>query len=433
MQNVSNDFENAIRSVGREFKAKINFPDLELDDENIVGFEIDSKLTFDEDFEVGTAPMDKVKVELAGDMGEFGRNLILNSGEVVDLTDEEVIETTVEYYDEFERVGYPWGRNLVIKTGSLEGYYVDAVWFSTPNARTPKEFIKVVPGGMYTMSVPASEFVDNVVRMSMWDENKDFVVRVNYSGGSQSQPIRIHTIIIPDNVHYITPGYGRDIDIKIEKGPVATPWTPAPEDFNNLKGKQYNLSTTLKKDQWYTLSVEGDFQDDDFIGVWLGSDKFIGFLQDNELTLKSNIDMDDDYIIVKSLSEEGIINWVKLEKGNTSTDWTPAPEDILEYNYKGESFSIKVGTVLPNESIEYVNMGIYTVEKVTKQDNVITLEAVDNMYKAEKEFENDLMFPTTVLEVLKSACEQSGLELITSNFANSDYVIPNEPVFEGLT
>jgi len=196
VQNVSEEFKQAISQPSREIESRITFPDLVLDDYQVRSINLNSLLVGSDDFEIGTAPMDMVKVELVEDTGD------------------------------------EWGRNLVIKTGSLNGYYLDGVWTPSPNARTPKEFIKVVPGGMYTMSVPASEFVNNVVRMSMWDENKDFVVRVNYSGGSQSQPIRIHKIIIPDNVHYITPGYGRDIDIKIEKGSKATDWTPAPEDVD---------------------------------------------------------------------------------------------------------------------------------------------------------------------------------------------------------
>ena len=80
------------------------------------------------------------------------------------------------------------------------------------------------------------------------------------------------------------------------------------------KGVKCNLFTTLKKDQYYTISVNGDFNEDDFIGIWLGNDKFIGYLQDNKLTFKSNIDIDDDYIIVKSLSEEGIINSLSIKE-----------------------------------------------------------------------------------------------------------------------
>jgi len=103
-------------------------------------------------------------------------------------------------------------------------------------------------------------------------------------------------------------------DIKFEKGDQATPWTPALEDLGDKKGKQYNLSTNLKKDQYYTLSLDGDFNNDDFIGIWLGNDNFIGYLQDNKIIFKPNEDYDDTTIIVKSLSEEGTINQLSIRE-----------------------------------------------------------------------------------------------------------------------
>jgi hypothetical protein len=63
----------------------------------------------------------------------------------------------------------------------------------------------------------------------------------------------------------------------------------------------------------------------------------------------------------------------------------------------------------------------------------ITLDCVDRMYKAEKEYISDLMYPTTLLNILQSASGQAGITLATTTFANSDYIVPNEPVFEGVT
>ena len=164
------------------------------------------------------------------------------------------------------------GRNLVIKTGSLEGYYLDGYWVSSTGARTPKDFIKVVPGGTYTMSIPISEYVDNVVRMAMWDENKDFVVRVIYAGGNQSQPIRIHTITIPNSVHYVTPGYGRDIDIKLEKGNKPTDWSPAPEDVQAEidENKQKIEAEKTRVDEIVSDNVADPSEKQYLLGKWQG-------------------------------------------------------------------------------------------------------------------------------------------------------------------
>ena len=80
------------------------------------------------------------------------------------------------------------------------------------------------------------------------------------------------------------------------------------------KGVKCNLFTTLKKDQYYTLAVSGEFNENDIVGVWLSNDKFIGYLQDNKITFKANEQLDDDYIIVKSLKEEGTINSISIKE-----------------------------------------------------------------------------------------------------------------------
>lgn len=79
LQNVSEEFKQAIKEPAREFECKIEFPDLMITDENIKDVNISSNLLFGDDFEIGTAPMDTAKVELVVDEGEWGRNLLRNS------------------------------------------------------------------------------------------------------------------------------------------------------------------------------------------------------------------------------------------------------------------------------------------------------------------------------------------------------------------
>ncbi len=112
---------------------------------------------------------------------------------------------------------------------------------------------------------------------------------------------------------------------KLSSGSNVTEWTPAPEDFNNLKGKSYALSQPLRKEN--TLSLNGSFEEDDFIGLWLGDDKFVGFLDNKELTFNLTENYDDEFVVVKTLSEKGVIDNAKLEKGDIAHRWTPAPED----------------------------------------------------------------------------------------------------------
>ena len=105
----------------------------------------------------------------------------------------------------------------------------------------------------------------------------------------------------------------------------------------------------------------------------------------------------------------------------------------IEYDFEGKEFDIELGIVLPDESVEYLSMGKYTVEKAVRKNNTISLDCVDRMYKAEEDYVSDLMYPATLLDILESACDQAGVELAATSFANSDYTIPNEPVYEGIT
>ena len=35
-----------------------------------------------------------------------------------------------------------------------------------------------------------------------------------------------------------------------------------------------------------------------------------------------------DILMTRTVTTDSTIHWVKIEKGNQATDWTPAPEDI---------------------------------------------------------------------------------------------------------
>ncbi len=64
MQNVSEQFKTAIHQLSREIKSRITFPSLTLDDTVIQRIEWDSTLIAMDDFEIGTAPMDMVRIRL---------------------------------------------------------------------------------------------------------------------------------------------------------------------------------------------------------------------------------------------------------------------------------------------------------------------------------------------------------------------------------
>lgn len=300
------------------------------------------------------------------------RNLILNSNKEGRF--DEKIETKVEYYNEIERVGYPWGRNLVLNSNfkqGLEGFrpytgitdvfvedevlHVSSINSSGRMHITQR--IKRIDGQPYTISLLYSTEKSNPSTMAIGAKTYIAGGRENGTVPLQLADIKHLTSdlylatttfitnrdndIDEDIWFYFYPNDNSDDTtnapytfihrVQAEMSDIASKYSPAPEDLSNLKGTKYNLSTTLKKDQYYTLSVDGNFNEDDFIGVFLGNNKFIGYLQDNKITFKSNIDIDDDYIVVKSLSEEGKIRTIQFEEGDVATEHNIALEDIGLY------------------------------------------------------------------------------------------------------
>lgn len=67
MQNVSEEFKQAISQPSREIESRITFPDLVLDDYQVRSINLNSILVGSDDFEIGTAPMDMVKIEIVKD------------------------------------------------------------------------------------------------------------------------------------------------------------------------------------------------------------------------------------------------------------------------------------------------------------------------------------------------------------------------------
>ena len=105
----------------------------------------------------------------------------------------------------------------------------------------------------------------------------------------------------------------------------------------------------------------------------------------------------------------------------------------LNYAFEGQEADLQVGIKLPDTTIEYHSIGLFTVEKADRNEGLVTLELVDRMAKADKEYTLDISFPATLAQIMQSAATQAGLTLTSTSFANSTYEVSVAPVFEGIT
>ncbi|MDQ0149362.1 hypothetical protein ACFO6R_10110 [Eubacterium multiforme] len=80
-----------------------------------------------------------------------------------------------------------------------------------------------------------------------------------------------------------------------------------------------------------------------------------------------------------------------------------------------------IGLEIDNE-IEYIPLGVFTVDEVSKKDKKIKLQCVDNMFNLERAYFSDLSYPANINEVLKEICKKAD---ITCNS-----ILPNHSIDE---
>lgn len=96
------------------------------------------------------------------------------------------------------------------------------------------------------------------------------------------------------------------------------------------KEQRFDLAVKVQPGEKYVLSTKSTYGE---LGVWFEEDTFLGFLEDGEIKFTATPQMaEKEYITLSStepVPEQDFA--IKLEKGNKATDWTPAPEDMVEF------------------------------------------------------------------------------------------------------
>ena len=125
------------------------------------------------------------------------------------------------------------GRNLLIVSKSKEGYIYSGnggELKELENQAAMLEYISVTPGEKLTFSRKAGS--GDIFRIIHYDTDKNFISRhplQEIASGSEGS----YVYTVPNNVYYIRVSYPYDgtSEAKLERGNIATDWTPAPEDL----------------------------------------------------------------------------------------------------------------------------------------------------------------------------------------------------------
>lgn len=114
-------------------------------------------------------------------------------------------------------------------------------------------------------------------------------------------------------------------------------------------------------------------------------------------------------------------------------------DDHLEkYDFVGAQIRLYMTFWLPKtkelkERIEKIEYGYFTVTKPETYGQTVIVAAVDDMYRADKAFYSDLIFPVSASELFIEMCEHCGIQPGNTLFRNNDFTIKEKPSGSDLT
>ncbi|WP_418223580.1 hypothetical protein [Clostridium isatidis] len=103
------------------------------------------------------------------------------------------------------------------------------------------------------------------------------------------------------------------------------------------------------------------------------------------------------------------------------------------YIFENKELFLEIALELDNEVFEYVPLGYFIIDTVSKTDNIIRLEATNRISRLEKEYNSNLEYPATLLQIANDICNKAGLELKNTSFVNSNYLVEIKPDYTEIT
>ena len=108
--------------------------------------------------------------------------------------------------------------------------------------------------------------------------------------------------------------------------------------------------------------------------------------------------------------------------------------EIRNQDQRFEDYSFYMATVqlqlqfeLDSGTIETIYLGKFTITTPETYGTIITVQAVDDMYKANTSYSTQLIFPVTLGEIVRDCCAQCGIPLGSAVFKNSNFSVKTKP------
>jgi len=107
-------------------------------------------------------------------------------------------------------------------------------------------------------------------------------------------------------------------------------------------------------------------------------------------------------------------------------------DEFSNYDFTDAVIRPTVGLQL-SETIETLQKGVFTADDPKAIGSIITLTALDNMSKFDRDFKDVVIsFPTTAYFLLSAVCLHCAVSLATSTFLNDDFTIAERPLDDAL-
>lgn len=106
------------------------------------------------------------------------------------------------------------------------------------------------------------------------------------------------------------------------------------------------------------------------------------------------------------------------------------------HDFSDAVITAKIGLELSDNSIEWLNRGIFTAEPGTVSGDTISVNTFDNMVKFDTDYsQSKLVYPATLGAIVRDACSCCGVTLApdTATFDKDGYVVQNRPNDSALT
>ena len=108
-------------------------------------------------------------------------------------------------------------------------------------------------------------------------------------------------------------------------------------------------------------------------------------------------------------------------------------QDVIDDFIEGNEFEIRLGIEVSDNNFEFISLGFFIIEDIDKNKFSIKIYANDRMIKFEKDYSTGLTFPATIKDITLDIANKAGVQLKTTSFINSDYLVSIKPDLTDIT